>query len=210
MYFRNRTDAGVQLAELLATYHTDECVVYALPRGGVPVAVPVAEYLQSPLDVVITCKIVHPGDPEYAIGAVSEDGAVYWNEHIRATLDASLCEEAVHEAREEAVRRQSVYRTNMTRLSCVGKVAIIVDDGIATGYTMRAALQSLIEEQPARLVCAVPVGPSDTMDNIRPLVDDLVVVAEVPSRFGAVGVYYDDFSQTSDEEVVALLRSVTS
>lgn len=207
--FADRGDAGRQLADALATRQLTDVVVLALPRGGVPVAIEVARALRAPLDVLLVRKIGAPGHRELAVAAVAEgpgDDLVLDAETmaVAGATHAYVEREAVHE-RAEIARRRSAYRGGRAALSIEGKTAVVIDDGIATGTTVRAALQALRRRNPARLVLAVPVAPPDTVALLRPLVDDLVCLREPPA-FRAVGAHYADFSQVSDDEVIAALQ----
>ena len=207
--FVDRVDAGRQLADALATMKFADAVVLALPRGGVPVAVEVARALHAPLDVLLVRKIGAPGQRELAVAAVAEgsgDDLVLDAETmaISGASRAYVEREAVHE-RAEIARRRSAFRGGRAPLAIEGRTAVVVDDGIATGTTVRAALQALRRRRPARLVLAVPVAPPDTVALLRPLVDDLVCLREPPA-FYAVGAHYADFRQVSDDEVIAAMQ----
>jgi putative phosphoribosyl transferase len=206
--FKNRQDAGRQLAERLLRYRDERPVVLALPRGGVPVGYEVAVTLDAPLDIVVVRKLGAPGQPELAIGAVvdGDDPQSVLNPDLMRLLDVS--EEYL--AREvdrqlwEIRRRERLYRGDRPHARVEGRTAIVVDDGIATGASMRAALRGLRRAGPARLVLAVPVAPPDTVEALRAEVDDLVCLS-TPEPFMAVGQHYEDFSQPTDEEVIELL-----
>lgn len=207
--FADRIEAGRLLAEELADRDYSDPVVLALPRGGVPVAAVVAEALNAPLDIVLVRKIGVPSQPELAVGAVV-DGAnpqVVVNEDVRQLAGVSHEEfeaEKQHQLA-EIERRRKLYLAGRARMAITGKTAIVIDDGIATGATVRAALKALRMDKPARLVLAVPVAPPDTVAQLRNLVDELVCL-QMPEPFYAIGLHYGDFSQTSDDEVVALLE----
>ena len=205
--FRDRTDAGRRLGEALKKYAGEDVIVYALPRGGVVLGVEVAAALHAPLDLVIPRKIGHPFQPEYAIAAVAESGALAANEYETRRVDPKWLDETIEAERREAQRRRRRYLSGRAMTPATGKTAIIVDDGIATGLTMRAAIGDVKNMKPARVVVAVPVAPLDTVDALRKDVDDVVTVFTDSFYLGAVGAYYDDFPQVSDEEVVALLKS---
>jgi len=205
--FRNRVDAGQQLGRALQKYAGDDVIVYALPRGGVVLGVEVAAALNAPLDLVIPRKIGHPLQPEYAIAAVAESGALATNEYEIGQVSPMWLEGAIAAEKDEARRRRQRYLGGRAIKSAKGRTAILVDDGIATGLTMRAAIGDVRNMQPARIVVAVPVAPLDTVDALRRDVDDVVTVFTDSFYLGAVGAYYDDFPQVSDEEVVALLQS---
>ena len=209
MRFRDRTDAGKKLAQALKQYRNQDGVVYALPRGGVVLGVEVARELGMPLDLLIPRKIGHPLQPEYAIGAVVENGEMVINQSEVTRVDPQWFRREVAVEREEARRRRELYLGGREPAPVAGKVAIIVDDGIATGLTMEVAIRDARQRQPAHLVVAVPVAPADTVERFSREVDEFVVLDHSPYYLGAVGAYYDSFYQVSDEEVVALLRSVT-
>jgi putative phosphoribosyl transferase len=206
--FRNRADAGRQLARQLIGYASQDPVVLALPRGGVPVGFEVAQALQAPLDLLLVRKIGAPGHSEFGVGAVV-DGAhpqVVLNERIVAQLDVSpdYIEEETRRQLQEIERRRRHYLAGRRPVEVAGRTAIVVDDGIATGGTVRAALKGLARARPARLVLAVPVAPADTVERLRAEADDVVCLL-TPEPFYAVGEHYDDFTQTSDRDVIALL-----
>lgn len=205
---RNRTAAGRKLAARLRGYGEADPVILALPRGGVVVGAEIAAALGAPLDIVVVRKLGAPGQPELAIGAVvdAEHPEVVLNEETIALLDVSP-EYLAHEVatqREEIRRRDARYRGGRPRVAIAGRTAIVVDDGIATGASMQAALRAIRLAAPARLVLAVPVAPAQALDALRPEVDEIVCL-RTPAVFGAVGLHYKDFAQTSDEEVMALL-----
>jgi predicted phosphoribosyltransferase len=204
--FENRAAAGRALAEALARLDPPAPVVLAAPRGGVPVAAPVAERLGAPLEVLVVRKIGAPNAPELAAGALVEgpDGLVL-NEPLLAELGLTARDLApiIERERAELARRRARYG-GAPRTPLAGRSAILVDDGIATGATVRAALIALGRERPARLVLAVPVAPPDVLDELAPLVDDVVCLAR-PSPFRAVGFHYRDFGEVGDEDVIAAL-----
>lgn len=204
--FRDRQDAGAQLAEALEPYRGQDAVVLALPRGGVVVGAEVARRLALPLDIVVTRKIGHPNDPEYAVCAVDEQGMLLCNEAERASLNPVWLHKEVERQRAEAKRRSTLYRGKKGAIPLAGKTAVIVDDGIATGLTMRLAVQSVKAQQPARVVVAVPVAPAGTVRTLKGGGADEVVVLEPPEEFmGAVGAHYEQFEQVADAEVVRLM-----
>lgn len=211
MYFRDRAEAGEQLAQLLAPkYRGQDGVVYALPRGGVIVAAPIARALHMPLGLTITRKIGHPLQPEYAIGAVTEDGEVVVNSTEVARVDEEWFRAAVQAERKEAHRRHQVYLDDRAPLSATGKTAILVDDGIATGLTMRAAIAAMRQQRPARLIVAVPIVTADAAMNLGEVVDGVVAVDTPRRHLGSVGAYYDNFPQVTDDEVISLLRAANA
>jgi predicted phosphoribosyltransferase len=206
--FRNRTEAGQLLAEKLKKYAgRDDVIVLGLPRGGVPVAYEVAQSLGVPLDVFIVRKLGVPGFEELAVGAIASGGVRVLNEDVmRALPNASEIIESVT-AREttELQRREQSYRDGRPAPELRDRVIILVDDGLATGATMRAAVRALREQGVTKIVVGVPVGPPDTCREFEEEADE-TVCASAPEFFQAVGQYYEDFSQTSDEEVRELLR----
>jgi putative phosphoribosyl transferase len=208
--FRDRADAGRVLAGQLARYTgRNDVVVLALPRGGVPVAYEVARTLGVPLDVFLVRKLGLPGHEELAMGAIASGGIRLINEDVvdaYAVSDAQIA--AVTEAEQrELERRERLYRDNRPLPPLRDRTVILVDDGLATGATMRVAVLALRYEAPARIVVAVPVAAAETCDDFREIVDD-IVCAETPWPFYAVGVWYEDFTQTTDDEVHELLNAI--
>ena len=204
--FKDRKEAGQLLAEQLAEYRGKDAVVYALPRGGVVLGFEIARSLHVPLDLVIARKIGHPDNPEYAICAVTETGEPFYNEAEKATLDPLWLERAIMKERKEAKRQRIIYFKNQTYHSAKNKIAIVVDDGVATGLTLRAALRSLRQQKPKELLVAVPVAPHGLVEILRAEADKIMVLKDEREYLGAVGAYYQNFPQVSDEEVVELLR----
>jgi putative phosphoribosyl transferase len=204
--FHDRVDAGRQLAARLGHLRGEPVVVLGLPRGGVPVAAEVARALGAPLDVIVVRKLGVPFQPELGMGAVGEDGVRVINAGIVAAARVSAAELAATEAREQAevARRAARYRGGRPRVTLRGKVAVIVDDGIATGSTAQAAGQVARELGAARVVLAVPVAPPGWRKRIGADADEMAAVG-TPEFFEAIGQFYADFSQTSDEEVAACL-----
>ncbi|MFL6204088.1 MAG: phosphoribosyltransferase [Acidimicrobiales bacterium] len=202
--FRDRADAGRQLADRLPSGLVDP-IVLALPRGGVPVAGEVAARLAAPLDVLVARKIGAPGHEELGIGAIAEGGAMVASDLVRALrLSSDEFEALARRERVELERRVDRYRAGRRRLPVRGRDVVLVDDGLATGVTAEAALLDLRAEAPRRLVLAVPVCSTDTARRLVPPADEVVWVL-APRDLVAVGVWYDDFTQTTDAEVVALL-----
>jgi putative phosphoribosyl transferase len=206
--FTNRRQAGQQLATKLRQYaDRADVVVLALPRGGVPVAFEIAESLGASLDIFLVRKLGMPGHREFAMGAIASGGVRVLNEDVvRAYGIPHAAVEAI--AREEQIeleRRERAYRDGQAAADLRGRIVILVDDGLATGSTMRAAVEAVRRLEPARVVVAVPVAAPSTCDEFRDIVDD-IVCARTPEPFRAVGLWYDDFSETSDEEVRALLH----
>jgi putative phosphoribosyl transferase len=206
--FRDRQEAGQQLAAALKDRYAGrpDLLVLALPRGGVPVGWEVATTLGAPLDVYVVRKLGHPAQPELAIGAIAQGGVLLTNEDVLDRLDLSreVLDEIAAREQVELDRRLTAYRDGPPP-DVAGRTVIVVDDGLATGATMRAALQALRSQSPARLVVAVPVAPRGAVDALRDAADDVVVVL-APRDFRAVGQWYDDFRQTTDDEVRELLR----
>lgn len=209
MTFRDRSDAGRRLARALSAYKGRNAVVLALPRGGVPVAAEVAEALDAPLDLILVRKIGVPSQPELAMGAVVDGAApiIVRNQEVIELSGTTADEFEAVCARElaEIERRRKLYLGERTRAPITGQVTIVVDDGIATGATTRAALKAIRNRKPKELVLAVPVAPSDTIERLRGEVDALICL-ETPEPFGAIGYFYRDFQQVSDEEVVEILK----
>ena len=210
MRFKDRSEAGQQLALALEKYRDRPAVVYALPRGGVVLAVEIAKALHLPLDLIIPRKIGHPYNPEYAIGAVSEDGEPVYNDWEIARLDRHWLENQVNSERREARRRREQYLQGREPLPIAGKTAILVDDGIATGLTMLAAIRDIKKRQPSRVVVTIPVAPEDTVERLLQEADEVVGLDITAHYLGAVGAYYDHFPQVSDAEVIRLMQQALS
>jgi predicted phosphoribosyltransferase len=204
MRFNDRIDAGRQLAEALLAYGSEDAVVYALPRGGVVLGAEIASALRAPLDLAIARKVGHPEMPEYAVCAVGEDDALMCNKEERTKLDPEWLDAAVRRERLEAQRRRMAY-TGGKRISATGKRAILVDDGVATGLTLRAAIADIRAQAPRDIVAASPVAPVDVIPLLRDAADEVVILEASKYYLGAVGAYYADFPQVSDKEVLAIL-----
>jgi putative phosphoribosyl transferase len=210
--FTNRREAGRLLGQALARLGLSDPVVLALPRGGVPVGFEVAKILGAPLDLLLVRKIGAPGHPEYGIGAVvggSSPQLVLNEEAMRIVQPSERYIETEKKRQlEEIERRRAAYIGDRAAVPVEGRAAVVVDDGIATGGTVRAALQALQGAGASRTVLAVPVAPRETIEQLRELADEIVCL-HAPEAFRAVGLHYVDFEQTTDEEVVALLRAAT-
>jgi predicted phosphoribosyltransferase len=207
MRFENRADAGRFLAERLTFYAgRQDVLVLALPRGGVPVAAEIAAALGAPFDVFLVRKLGVPGQPELAMGDIAEGGTMVLNEELIASIGVprAMIEQVAARERQELERRQRLYRGARQPPDTRGRVVILVDDGLATGASMEAAVEALRAMQPARIVVAVPVGARESCARIGALADE-IVCARMPEFFSAVGQWYSDFSETSDDEVKALL-----
>jgi putative phosphoribosyl transferase len=206
--FQDRQEAGRRLAKALQAYKSMDTVVFALPRGGVPVAAPVAEALAAPLDLVLVRKIGVPFEPELAMGAVADGGdmVVVRNDDVIALAGVSETQfrRAVAQETAEIDRRRRLYLGGRMRAEAKGRVAIVVDDGVATGATTRAALRAVRARAPKKLVLAVPVAPTEALDELRRDADEAICL-ETHDYFMGVGCYYADFRQTEDEEVTDLL-----
>jgi predicted phosphoribosyltransferase len=205
--FLDRIDAGKKLARALIAYKGLPVVVYALPRGGVVLGVEVARFLEAPLDLIVVRKIGHPFQPEYAIGAVAEDGYVISNPEEVAALDKAWFDGATEIELREAKRRRALFLHGRQPVQVKGKIAIIIDDGLATGLTMLAAIHEIRKREPQKVVVAVPVAAAETSDKVRSEVDELVVLY-IPEWLGAIGAFYQLFNQVSDAEVITLMKSL--
>ncbi|HEY9638280.1 MAG TPA: phosphoribosyltransferase [Coleofasciculaceae cyanobacterium] len=212
MLFKDRTAAGQRLAAELATYaNRPDVLILGLPRGGVPVAFEVAKALKAPLDVFLVRKLGVPGQEELAMGALASGGIRVLNEEIVAELGLSeaTISQVAEKEQQELERRERLYRDDLPAPELHGRTVILVDDGLATGATMRAAIKALQQQQPARLVVGVPVSSPETCRELGVEVDEIVCV-ETPRPFYSVGSWYDNFSQTTDEEVRDLLKTAAN
>jgi putative phosphoribosyl transferase len=208
LIFRDRTDAGRQLAARLTHYRgRPDVLVLALPRGGVPVAYEVARQLGAPLDVFLVRKLGVPGYKELAMGAIASGGVRVINEDVVRYMDipGEVIDEVLADELQELERRERAYQDDRPLREVKGRVVIVIDDGLATGSSMRAAAEALRKQQPARIVVAVPVSAAQTCNEFRGEVDE-IVCAITPEPFEGVGLWYEDFTQTTDEEVRELLE----
>lgn len=205
--FINRKDAGQQLAKACASYAgVDNGIVLALPRGGVPVAYEVAKALHLPLDVYIVRKIGMPGNEEFAIAAIASGHILVKNEEsLLHSLNEKTVKQVIERETRELHRREQLYRQNKKPLVLKNKVVILIDDGIATGSTLKAAIQSIKLQKPEKIIVAVPVAEKDSLKAVCRLVDECICLL-TPYAFYAVGTWYEHFNQTEDEEVISLLK----
>ncbi len=208
MFFRNRTEAGQMLCNYLYAYkERNDVVVLALPRGGVPVGYEIARWLDAPLDVFLVRKLGVPGHEELAMGAIASGGIVVRNESV--TRQINIPDERINQVaaveQQELERRTRAYRDDLPPPDAAGNIAILVDDGLATGSTMYAALAALRQHRPDRIVIAVPLAPNSLCTRLREEVDEVACVLEL-EHMGAIGAWYEDFAQTTDAQVRDLLE----
>ena len=207
--FRNREDAGTQLAHRLAIdlKGTPNIIVLALPRGGVPVAVPVAAQLHAPLDIIAVRKLGLPHDPECAMGAIADPDITELDESLikRAHVAPSVVHDIQTREHQELARRTLLYRSRRPKADLRNKTVVLIDDGVATGYTLRAAVRSVQTQHPAAIIVAIPVGSRLACDTLRSRVDQIVCLHEL-SSFQSVGAWYQEFNQMTDEAVCELLE----
>lgn len=207
MFFQDRVEAGRKLAGLLKNINVKDAVVYALPRGGVVVGAEIAKAIGSPLDLIITRKIGHPNQPEYAIGAVAENGHSVFNKGISLDIDEKYLTSEVQKQKQEAKRRREAYLGTRKPISSKGKIAILVDDGIATGLTMKVALGELkMHYAPQKIIVAVPVAPADAVDELEKMGAQVISIITEREFLGAIGAYYKDFSPVEDEDVIRIMK----
>ncbi len=205
--FQNRKEAGLRLAEKLTKYSSEkDVIIIALPRGGVVVGAEIAQKIGAPLDVIVTRKIGYPGQPEFAIGAIAENGKLEINDFIvkKHGIPQSYIEEEINRQKAEIERRVITYRGGGKPPSVKDKTVLLVDDGVATGFTMIAAIRALHEEGIKKLVVAIPLSPEDTFQKLKTLVDEIICL-EIPEFFLAIGNFYYEFEQLTDEEVKELI-----
>lgn len=203
--FKNRVEAGESLAGLLSTYSNTKTVVYALPRGGVVVGSRVAEALNVPLDLVITRKITHPDNPEFAVASVTETGEMFFDSCEPSLKVEHWFEERKKIAHDEAQRRRETYLGSRERISCKGKNAIIIDDGVTTGFSLILAIREIKKDIPWKTIVAVPVISRELVFDVKREVDEFVCPLIEENFKGSVGAYYKDFEEVGDEEVTQIL-----
>lgn len=206
--FKDRRDAGIQLAQALRQYEDSDVIVFALPRGGVVLGAEIARALHAPLDLIITKKIGHPQNSEYAIGAMTDEGDPICNQREVNGVDPVWFDLEVGQIRQEIKRRRETYLGATQAGDVRGKIAILVDDGIATGYTMFAAIEAMKQRGPSKIIAAIPVAPADIAETLKVMVDELVCIDIDPYYLGSVGSYYQNFDQVEDHEVIDLLKTV--
>ena len=206
MRFKDRIEAGKKLAQALEKYQGKNVVVYALPRGGVLIAHEIAKYLSAPLDLIIIQKIGHSYSPEFALGAVTENGHSLFNEKDIQETDEQWLKKRIEDERKEAKRRREMYSKGRKPISAKDKIAILVDDGVATGLTMKVGIQELKLQQPKKIIVAVPVCPKDFEQEVVKESCELVTL-DIPTHYlGVVGLYYDYFPQITDDEVINIIN----
>lgn len=206
IHFHDRKEAGLKLAKMLEGYAKDTSVViYALPRGGVVLGAEIARHLKVPLSLAIARKIGHPAQDELAIGAVTETGEALLDPIFVTDRQAGWLSPLIEKQRQEAARRRKRYLADQPAISARDKIAIVVDDGVATGFTLRAALNELRGQKPLKLVVAVPMAPPEVAALLEQDADELIIIDRGDDYLGSVGAYYDIFPQVTDEEVLGAL-----
>lgn len=207
MIFKNRQEAGQQLAEKLTKYAKDKPIVVALPRGGVVLGYEVAKKLKAPLDILVARKIGAPLHPEFGIGAIAPNGIFILNTDLIKSfgITESELKKVIKTQTKEMTRRVELYRQDLPLIDLKNRTVIVIDDGLATGVTTQAAILSIKQMSPKKIILAVPISPPDTANKFRKKVDEFLCLLE-PAGFYAVGAYYEDFEQVTDDEVISLIR----
>lgn len=206
--FKDRQEAGQKLAKILEDFKGKDAIVLALPRGGVVVGAEIAKALNLPFDIIAVRKIGSPESEEYAIGAIDVDGDGIWNEEELKKVNKEWLAQKIQKEKKEAERRLNLYRQGRVLLDLKGKTAIIVDDGIATGLTVKSAIRYAKKMGAQKVVVASPVAPQETVDDLKKEADE-VRILEMPAFFFAIGQFYESFPQVEDEEVVKILKNET-
>jgi len=205
MPFKDREQAGRQLAEQLQKYKGKDTIILAIPRGGLVIGFALAKALGAPLDIIVTKKIGYPGDPEYAIGAVGPNKAVIVNEDAAKDVPKDYIDEQVKEISAAINEKYSKYKGKVEIPNLKDKIVILTDDGVATGSTIKVSIELIKQQQPKKIVVAIPVGPPETIHEIAQQVDEIICL-EQPAEFFAIGAFYDVFPQVEDEEAITYLK----
>lgn len=207
MIFKDRVEAGKKLAELLKHINGKNAVVYALPRGGVVVGAEIAKAIGAPLDLIITRKIGHPDQPEYAIGAIAENGHSVFEKNVNLSIDENYLAQEAQKQKLEAKRRRETYLGTRKPISSNRKIAILVDDGIATGLTMKAAIKELkIHSSPKKIIIAVPVASAEIVNKLENTGVQVISIITEKVFLGAIGAYYQDFFPVEDDSVIRIMQ----
>lgn len=205
MLFKDREQAGRQLAEKLQKYKGKDTLILAIPRGGLVIGFALAKALGAPLDIIVTKKIGYPGDPEYAIGAVGPNKAVIVNEDAAKDVPKDYIDEQVKEISAAINEKYRKYKGKVEIPNLKDKIVILTDDGVATGSTIKVSIELIKQQQPKKIVVAIPVGPPETIHEIAQQVDEIICL-EQPTTFFAIGAFYDNFPQVEDEEAITYLK----
>lgn len=205
MLFKDREQAGRQLAEKLQKYKGKDTLILAIPRGGLVIGFALAKALGAPLDIIVTKKIGYPGDPEYAIGAVGPNKAVIVNEDAAKDVPKEYIDEQVKEISAAINEKYRKYKGKVEIPNLKDKIVILTDDGVATGSTIKVSIELIKQQQPKKIVVAIPVGPPETIHEIAQQVDEIICL-EQPTTFFAIGAFYDNFPQVEDEEAITYLK----
>ncbi len=207
MYFQDREDAAIKLSKKLLKFRGHNLVVFALPRGGVILGKTISQRLKAPLDLIIPRKIPHPLNSEYAIGAISESGKILLKQEVKSTLDSAWLEQVVQAEMTESRRRRELYLRGKKRIAAQNRICILVDDGMATGMTMEAAILDLAAENPKAIIAAVPIAPLETVKKIQRLANNVITVISPKTFLGSISAYYQNFPQLNDREVINALNA---